>query len=197
MPPYLPELLNHPVVYMVSEESGDYGPAIIGGFATLFGAGLGALLGAKGAYRATSKANYDHVRRAKLEEIFVNSEEIENLTDDFANNLRHSLIRGISIPPHFKTVRDYSIKIRLENLIRKEEFLIKIYVKSKSSIPNEFVKCVKNIIFLADVASYTADEIYGGREDSMEEFDSLVKKIPNLKVELQKIIEAEIRSGAL
>lgn len=197
MPPLLPELLNHPVVYMLPEQGGGYGPAILGGVATLVGAGFGAWLGAKGAYKATAKANYDHVRRAKLEETFVNCEEIEGVVTEFSNNLIGSLRGGISIPPHFKTVRDYPIKIRLENLIRKEEFLIKVYVKSKSSIPGEFVKCVRNIIFLADIASATADEIYGGREGCMEEFSSLVQKIPNLKVELQEIIEAEIRSGAL
>lgn len=68
MPPLLPEPLNQPVQIVVQSQPTDWwsiGATVVG---TLLGAALGAGLGAWGSYKATVKAGYGQVRRAKIEE---------------------------------------------------------------------------------------------------------------------------------
>lgn len=58
---------------------GQFGLALLGAIATLGGAWIGAERGAKGAYRASVKSNYDLMRRNKQEEAIT---ELQRLRHD-------------------------------------------------------------------------------------------------------------------
>lgn len=163
MPPLLPELLNHPVVCMVTEQDGDYWPAIISGVVTLLGAfggaGFGAWFGAKESRKASYQSSRDLLRQEKIEEALRLLYDIKLMSDKHLRDLSYALNEGKS-PAQIKSVVDLGVHNKLERLFKQLRILLILHAANQRLYLDRMksqIKDVKNINDKVSKASRSQD----------------------------------------
>ncbi|MCF2911899.1 hypothetical protein [Halomonas sp. Cn5-12] len=158
MPPLLPEYLSQPVQIIVQTASADTWPVWVGAAATLggaaIGAGLGAWLGAKGAYSATDKANKAEFRRQGLKEALQMADRIDLEVKRFVVSIQSDASGLYDGGPERIKVTARNLDLDLTIQLRS---LLKPHHKSLSEAANE-LHTILNAISVLSAKAETLGE---------------------------------------
>lgn len=173
----------------IIQQSTNWLAVFIGAAATLGGAALGAWLGARGAYSATSRAHRDQLRWEKLEQALMEVEELYYTLDLNMQQTVHLLREeGPESAEAFSTSSEFSVN---PMSVRRIELYVDLFFEEGRRHVVAMREALHNYtLFLYFLKAEVED---GGSEHAAERLEKLIGKYERAR----KVLKAMLRGKLL